>query len=134
MLSRDNVQNFQISIPCEVSIADYYESILWATIISKYAQNLGCNSDVKNLRSMIDYIVLKNIKYITIEGVEGNKIRLADKNSITFRSISDVNKMFILNANNTLTCHTTTHFKKYYEDFLSIFPNVEVLTKFTRRL
>jgi hypothetical protein len=133
MLSRDSIQNFQISIPCEVSIADYYGSILWATIISKYAQNLGCNSDVKEFEIDDRLYCPKKHKIYHYRGVEGNKIRLADKNSITFRSISDVNKMFILNANNTLTCHTTTHFKKYYEDFLSIFPNVEVLTKFTKK-
>lgn len=133
ILSRDNVQNFQISIPCEVNIAGYYESILWATIISKYAQNLSCNSDIKEFEIDDRLYCPKKHKIYHYRGVEGNKIRLADKNSITFRSISDLNKMFILNANNTITCHTTTYFRKYYEDFLSIFPNVEVLTKFTKK-
>lgn len=125
--------NYQITIPCESSISSFYESFLWAVIISKYTQNVNSVREKKSLQIEDRLYCPKKHKIYHYRGIEGEKIRLVDKNSITIRSISDVNKMFILNSKNTLTCHTTTYFRKYYEDFLSIFPNVEVLTKFSKK-
>lgn len=137
ILSDTQSTNIQITIPSETSIAELYESILWATILSKYAQNLSCNSTVKEFK--IDdrlYYPKKDKnkdKIYRFRGVDGDKIRLVDKDSFIYRSISDLNKMFILNSQNTLTCHTTTNFRKYYDDFQSSFPNVDVLTRFSKK-
>lgn len=125
--------NIQTTIPSETSISELYESILWATIISKYAQNISCNTDVRKFEIEDKLYYPKKNKIYYYRGIEGTKVRLKDDNSITYLKISELNKMFILNSEHTLTCHTTTNFRKYYEDFQSSFPNVDVLTRFAKK-
>ncbi len=133
IINDEELHNYQITIPSETFISNFYESILWATIISKYAQNINSNREKKTLEIDNRLYCPKKHKIYHYRGIDGDKIRLVDKDSITRRNISDVNKMFILSSEHTLTCHTTTYFRKYYDDFLSIFPNTEVLTKFTKK-
>ena len=140
ILNDKSSSNFQVTIPSETSISDFYESTIWAIALTKYAQNCMVNVPIKNLKINDRlYFASKNEIYLYL-GTEDSMVRLrpfkegkhTDNTSI-MRNISDLEKMFLLDDSNTITCHTTTYFKNYFHDFASKFPIYKALTSFSKK-
>jgi hypothetical protein len=140
MITSTEFNNFQITIPSETALSDFFESTIYAIALTKYAQNCLIDSPIRNLK-VNDRLFLasKNEIYLYM-GIENGKVwlrplkegRHADNTYIT-PNVSVLEKMFLLNDSHNLTCHTVTYFKNYHNDFASKFPDYKALTSFCKK-
>lgn len=135
ILSDDHNINFQITIPSETSMSGFYESTIWAIALTKYAQNCLVDSSIKNIIVGDRLYLPSNNQIYSYLGAENNRVKLRPIKEDTYenKNISVLEKMFLLDSTHTLTCHTTTYFKEYYDDFASKFPTYKALTSFRKK-
>lgn len=135
ILNDDHSINFQTTIPSETSMSDFYESTIWAIALTKYAQNCLVDSSIKNIIVGDRLYLPSNNQIYSYLGAENNrvKLRLIKEDTYENKNISVLERMFLLNDSNTITCHTTTYFKNYYDDFASKFPAYKALTSFRKK-
>ena len=140
ILNDKSGSNFQVTIPSETSISDFYESTIWAVALTKYAQNCMVNSLIRKLKINDRlYFASENKIYLYL-GIDNSTVRLRPlkegkhtDNTYVTTNMSVLDKMFLLNDSNTITCHTTTYFKNYHNDFASKFPAFKALTSFSKK-
>lgn len=133
MLNYSEPKNFQVTIPSETSLFDFYESTLWAIAMAKYGQNCQNYKSERNLQIDSRLYCPRKDKIYIYRGTEHGEARLMDKDSMSKRNFSDLDKMFLLAPQFIVNNNTKTYFKSYNDTFSNRFTHYKALTYFDKK-